>query len=154
MSLSFSEEFFTGTESYPERTDRPTNVLQAIESLDDETKRQIAVHVLGVDLAWADLEIKTETFKHRVLDVVRLTNSCDDATTPVTVNIDEKRNFEVTFFDEVPLHPGDEVQWYDPDGGLASRILKIKTITLKQQCFTIEETDGSVVEGYLSELQW
>lgn len=50
------------------------------------------------------------------------------------------------------LEPGKRVYWTDPDGGICSRVLTIGSIRFQGDMFTVEEQDGSVVEGLLPEL--
>lgn len=103
MCLSFSEEFFSGDGTYDyyemPPSDRPTNVLQAIRSLDDETRKGIAKDVLGIDEENLDFAINAETFDMDVLDKIRENDSCDDASSPVTVYIDRHGWYSVTVYE-------------------------------------------------------
>ena len=52
------------------------------------------------------------------------------------------------------LAAGDEVQWNDPDEGTCSRILTIRNIRWEgDDVFVIEDVDGSVVQGFIAELE-
>jgi hypothetical protein len=57
--------------------------------------------------------------------------------------------------EEVPvwgLQTGDEIWWEDPDDSACSRVLKVKNVTfMGDRGLSIEEDDGSVVEGYVRE---
>ena len=51
------------------------------------------------------------------------------------------------------LSHGDEVFWNDPDDGLCSRMLHIRSIHWQDDnVFVIECMDGSVVQGFAGEL--
>lgn len=51
------------------------------------------------------------------------------------------------------LGPGDRVYWNDPDDGIGSGIVTIKTITVKQDRFiNIETESGREIECYPSEI--
>lgn len=99
--LSFSEEFFTGSEDYYEMTvsERPTNVLQAILSLSAETRRGIAKDVLGIEPDSVEFAIESDMFDIDVLDQLRKTNTCDSYSSPVTVYIDEEGFYSVTVYE-------------------------------------------------------
>lgn len=102
--LSFSDAFFfgDGTEDYYSMppAEYPTNVLQAIISLDEETKKGIARDVLGVAEDCLDYAINAESFAADVIDKVKETDLCDDLSSPVTVYIDDKQNYSVTIYEE------------------------------------------------------
>jgi len=51
------------------------------------------------------------------------------------------------------LHPGDEVQWIDPDEGKCSRIYKISTIKVVGNVVVICDVDGSCLECFARELE-
>lgn len=76
-------------------------------------------------------------------DAIALVNAlfdCPDYTVPAS---------------EVPvwgLQAGDEIEWDDPDEGVCSRVLKVKSVEFRgDRSLAIEEEDGSVVEGYIEE---
>ena len=98
--LSFSEKFFFGTEWYPPKSSRPTNVLQAIESLEPDIKLEIAKHVFGYEGRAAEFFAKSETFDSEVLEKVRETDTCSNLDSPVTVWIDEEGNYTVDVYEE------------------------------------------------------
>lgn len=100
--LSFSESFFSGPDYYPEKSDRPTTVMQAIESLSDEEKIAIAVNVLGADPDSAHLCVDSESFNHDVMEEIRKTNTCDTLSSPITVYIDKDGWYSVTVYEELP----------------------------------------------------
>lgn len=50
------------------------------------------------------------------------------------------------------LHAGDEVHWNDPDDGICSRTLTIKSIEVKGEHVCVEDADGAVVECFPREL--
>lgn len=101
--LSFSEEFFNGTEDYfdIEPSDRPTSVLQALVSLDEQVCRDIARDVLGVAEDCIEFAIRSETFEHDVMEKIRETDLCDTLSSPITVYIDSDQNYSVTVYEEV-----------------------------------------------------
>jgi hypothetical protein len=102
MSLSFSEEFFTGSGDVDvydiAPSDAPTSVLQAIISLDRETQIDIARDVLGSDCP--GLYVDSESFPFDVLDKIRETDACDDCTPPVRVYVDEEGFYSVDVHEE------------------------------------------------------
>ncbi|MEE9594262.1 MAG: hypothetical protein V3V92_02575 [Candidatus Hydrothermarchaeales archaeon] len=99
-SLSFTESFFSGPEDYPEPSDRPTNVLQAIESLSGEEKLNIAQEVFNYQGRLSEFFAFGEGFNHSVLNKVRETNTCTDISSPVEVWIDDKGWFTLTIYNE------------------------------------------------------
>lgn len=50
------------------------------------------------------------------------------------------------------LHPGDQVQWNDPDSGICSKIITIQNIEWHGEIVRLVEQNGSVLECYLDEL--
>lgn len=98
--LSFSEEFFTGTEDLYEMkpSDRPTNVYQAILSLDKKTKVCIARDVLKSPHPY--MAVQSEDFEMDVLEKVRETDFCDGLESPIEVYIDEDQNYSVTVYED------------------------------------------------------
>ena len=70
--LSFTEDFFTGSEEYYDPSDRPTNCLQAIESLSDEEQLEICKNVFGIG---DPLFIESEMFSSYVLEAIRVPKS-------------------------------------------------------------------------------
>jgi hypothetical protein len=100
FGLSFSQEFFTGIEDYPTPSKRPTNCLQAIESLPEETKKGIAKDVLKVKgKKFIEMVIKSETFAHEVLDKLREYDTCDDLSPPIEVYING--DYSITVYAEI-----------------------------------------------------
>lgn len=101
MSLSFSQEFFTGAgevdldEMQP--SNRPTNVFQAIISLPKKDKVGIARDVLKSPSPV--LYVTSEAFPFDVLDKVRETDLCDGCESPVTVYVDADQLYSVTVYD-------------------------------------------------------
>jgi hypothetical protein len=100
--LSFTEPFFSGeyeTGEHIPPSDKPTSVLQAIVSLPLEVKKEIAIHVIGVDSRWADRHINAYYFYYDLLDRVRETDLCDGYESPVTVYIDPDQNYSLTIYE-------------------------------------------------------
>jgi len=98
--LSFTEDFFFGTtDPYEvEPSDRPTSCLQAIISLPEETKLEIARDVLGSSCP--EIYITTEAFPFDVLERIRKTDLCEDLGSPVTVYIDDNQDHTITVYDD------------------------------------------------------
>lgn len=99
-SLSFSDSFY-----YPDTpleeikpSDEPTTVLQAVMSLDRETRIEIAREVLGSAGA-AEWYAEQEEFIYDVMDLIRETDTCDNLfSTPVTVYLDKAGLYSVTVY--------------------------------------------------------
>lgn len=94
--LSFSEEFFTD-ETFPydtTRTKHPTNVYQAIVSLDEKTKREIGRKVLKIPAKNIKFWLRSESCDADILDKVRETNTCSNLTVPVHVWIDPEGDYQ------------------------------------------------------------
>lgn len=51
------------------------------------------------------------------------------------------------------LRIGDAVYWNDPDDGACSRWVRIKDISVKGDCVTIQELDGDIIEGPFKEFE-
>lgn len=100
FDLGFSEEFFTGTEEFYDPCERPTNCLQAIESLSDKELKEIAFDVFGMDEDHARYWIETEMCPYQILDAVRETNTCTDLTSPIEVRIDAEGYHTFLVYDE------------------------------------------------------
>lgn len=98
--LSFSEEFFTGTEDIYaiQPSGRPTNVYQALLSLPKRDRVGIARDVLKSP--HPILATLCESFEFDVLEKIRETDLCDDLSSPVTVYIDPDQYYSVTIYDE------------------------------------------------------
>jgi hypothetical protein len=105
FGLSFSNEFFygDGTEDYYSMppSERPTNVHQALVSLDEETRREIARDVLGYEGSVLEFAIKSEMFESDVMEKIKETDACDTLSAPIRVYIDSEHNFSVTVYEEV-----------------------------------------------------
>lgn len=50
------------------------------------------------------------------------------------------------------IQSGSMVFWSDPDGGICSRTMKVRTVSFTSESVTIVEHDGSVVQCPLDEL--
>ena len=50
------------------------------------------------------------------------------------------------------LHPGDEVFWNDPDGGVCSRSLVISSIVIVGEVIIIFDDEGGTLECFAVEL--
>lgn len=89
FSLSFSEEFFTGTVPLEEveLCRRPTSVIQAIVSMTAEEYDALAREEFGIEPELLD---PTD-----VLDRVRDTDTCTDLSPPVAVWIDRDGYFQL-----------------------------------------------------------
>lgn len=98
FSLSFAPDFFDNGNDSP--SDRPTSVLQAIESLGDDTKRDIARDVLKVNESLVEYTIRSESFAHDVLAKVKETDKCVDLSSPVEVYIDPQGDYTVFVYDD------------------------------------------------------
>jgi len=96
--LSFAEEFFRG-EEFPcdAPSSKPTNVFQAIVSLDKRTKVEIAREVLKSP--HPVLYSTTEAFAQAVLDKVRETDTCGTLSSPVDVWIDAEGWYTLDVYD-------------------------------------------------------
>ena len=94
MCLSFGDSFFTGdheTYDYPAKSDRPTNVLQAIMSMSDEEYSECC----------KEIGLNPETCEpYDIIDVIKETDYCDGPETPVTVYIDSEGYFTLTIYDD------------------------------------------------------
>lgn len=102
FSLDFTEGFFYG-EGYtldepPERSDRPTSVLQALISLSEEELNQICIDVMPETPEHlqkehaTDCDLKYFSYDSKIaylLDMVRHNGSCRDLSPPVEVYIDK-----------------------------------------------------------------
>jgi len=101
--LSFSEAFFYGDgtdDGYPEPSERPTYVTQAIESLDRVVKLEIASLLFKrkKNPAWF---VDSEEFNSKVLEMIRETDYCDTiGNEPITVYIDKEGYYSVTVYPE------------------------------------------------------
>ena len=85
-ALSFSPEFFgDGETDSLTRSDRPTNVRQAIGSLTEEAWRELATAVFGVQAE----ELSPDAVLARVL----ATNTCTNLDEPVEVWIDRQGDY-------------------------------------------------------------
>lgn len=100
-SLSFSDSFF-----FPdcpiediEISDEPTTVLQAVMSIDRETRALIARDLLGSAGA-AEWYADQEGFIYEVMDKIRETDTCDDLSSPITVYIDPDGDYSVTVYED------------------------------------------------------
>ena len=96
--LSFTEEFFTGTEE-PIKTDRPRFILEAIYNLPVETKMDIAINLFHYDESTAEIFIDTDDFETAVLEYARETNTCSNLNSPITVWIDSDFNWSIDVYD-------------------------------------------------------
>jgi hypothetical protein len=102
-SLSFSEEFFTGTEdrntSEPNIA-RPTCVWDAIYALKEDKERwaEMCYEEFGEE----DPELVSVD---AVLEKIRANDTCDSLTSPIDVYIDDEGFFEVTVYDERKSDP-------------------------------------------------
>lgn len=111
FGLSFSDEFFygDGTEDYYSMppSDRPTNVHQALVSLDDETRKNIARDVLNVTEDCIEFYIHAETFESDVMEKIKETDACDTLSSPIEVYIDGEYNYSVTVYEEIETEDED-----------------------------------------------
>lgn len=100
-SLSFSESFFCPEVPFEEiePSDEPTTVLQAIISLDRETRIEIARECLAFTGHYSAY-VDTEEFIWDVMDKIRETDTCDDLSSPVTVYIDPDCWYSVTAYED------------------------------------------------------
>ena len=98
-SLSFSQEFFTGSEQLEDiqPSARPENCLQAIISLPKREQVAIARDVLGSQ--HPVLYVTTESFPYDVLDKIRETDTCGDLCSPVEVYIDPEGYHSILVYD-------------------------------------------------------
>lgn len=93
FDLSFSEEFFTGTVDYPERSETPTSVLQALVSMEPaEWAEYCREHLNGVD---PDAECAARAALKRVREV----NTCTDLRSPVEVWLEPEGYYSVRVYD-------------------------------------------------------
>ena len=104
FGLSFSDAFFygDGTEDYYSMppSDRPTNVHQALVSLNDEERKNIARDVLNVKDHTIDFYIHSESFESDVMEKIKETDACDTLSAPITVYIDSEHNYSITVYEE------------------------------------------------------
>ena len=80
-ALSFSNDFPLGDDFEPQPSLRPTSVIQAIVSLSEHERIQLARDVFGV----SPDHLAAETVLDRVID----TNTCENLDSPVRVWVDE-----------------------------------------------------------------
>ncbi len=99
-SLSFNREFFSGdgeVDMYSiQPSNRPTSVLQAIISLSNEEKINIAKEVM--ESTNPEFYVDSESFEFDVLEKVRETNTCSNLDTPVSVWIDPEGWYTVEVY--------------------------------------------------------
>lgn len=111
FSLSFSNEFFygDGTEDYYSMppSERPTNVHQALVSLDDEERKNIARDVLGAKEDCIEFYIHAETFESDVMEKIKETDTCDTLSSPIRVYIDSEQNYSVKVYEETETEDED-----------------------------------------------
>ena len=89
FGLSFTEEFFTGTEPMEniEPSKRPTNVLQAIISMAELEPTEFAYMVAEEFPEYSGFEC-AEALPYAILDRVREIDTCTGLTPPVEVWVD------------------------------------------------------------------
>ena len=94
FSLSFSPEFFLGTDEPEmiERSNRPLSVLQAIVSLTEEQRAEIAREVFGCETEELSAEL--------ILERVQKTDTCTDLSSPVEVWIDDEGFQSLLVYDD------------------------------------------------------
>ena len=80
-ALSFSNDFLIGDDPELQLSPRPTSVLQAILSLSEQQRLQLARDIFGVSADRLSAEM--------ILNRVVATNTCENIDSPVRVWIDE-----------------------------------------------------------------
>ena len=101
FDLSFSNEFFTGTEQIEdiEVIEKPTNVLQSI----------ISLHANDIDFFWEmvqdvfnieKMDYLPESLIIDILDKIRETNTCTDLSSPISVWIDSEGIYTLEVYDD------------------------------------------------------
>ena len=93
--LSFSEAFFVGdegTDDLPKKSDRPTNVRQALFSMPKDRWNEMCREVFGCEPDYVDLDT--------ALSKVQETDTCSNLDSPVTVWIDEDGFYTVDIYEE------------------------------------------------------
>ena len=97
--LSFTESFFTGDHE-PGKTDKPTNLLEAIYNLSRKDRLELAKNVLGAkDKRSAMFMIDSESFDYDIVEAARQVNTCRDLASPVEVYLDEDGWHTVLVYD-------------------------------------------------------
>ena len=90
FELSFSDDFFWGEGEPYEVDPRPTNVMQAIQSMSDQE--------------WDDMRKEVfdgrEVDVHDVMDKIREVNTCSDLRPPVRVWVDEEGYTTLTIYEK------------------------------------------------------
>ncbi len=99
-SLSFADSFYYGEDiDNIEPSERPTSVMQAIESLTLEEKIVIARECLKSEAP--EIKATTEMFASNVLALIRETDTCSNLDSPVSVWIDAEGWHTLDVYDTV-----------------------------------------------------
>ena len=104
MDLSFAEPFFTGNgecELYQvQPSEKPTFVYQAAISLPKEELIEIGEKVFSKSKKDAELWAESLKCPFDIVNKVRETDRCDDATIPVTVYLDHDGYYSLTIYSD------------------------------------------------------
>lgn len=96
-ALSFGSDFLMGHDAEWQPSPRSTSVLQAILSLSEQERIQMARDLFGVSPG----HLTAEMVVARVID----TNTCENLDSPVRVWIDEEGYYALPVYDRVPGNP-------------------------------------------------
>ncbi len=98
--LSFTENFFTGFNLDPDRSDKPTSVLQALVSLPDKAYLTICREVLSYNSDFVDdtLRDSCKEIYGDIIKEIRAVNTCSTLTSPVEVWLDVEGCFTVLVY--------------------------------------------------------
>ena len=106
--LSFSEEFFTGTELMEniEISERPTSILQALVSWAHLNKEEFinmlnhACHISPITLEfYTNCRVLPEDVFYDLIEKIRRVDSCTNITVPVEVWIDRSGFYTVKVYE-------------------------------------------------------
>ena len=103
-ALSFSTDFLVGDDPEIQPSLLPTSVLQAIFSLSEQERQQLAHEVFGMSPEFLSTEI--------ILDRVIATNTCENLDSPVRVWIDDAGLHTLLIHDD----EHNEDLWFIEDG--------------------------------------